>query len=303
MITLVEVPKNQSPFFYAALEEWLVRNCDCANTDYLLLYVNDACAVVGKNQCVYKELNFNFWFHEPQKVVRRVSGGGTVFHDWGNLNFAFISKFEEMKMNNYAYFNEAIRIFLNEHGVPAVFNARNDMVAGGKKISGNAQFTNRKNILSHGTLLISADLKKLGAALKANSFNIKTKAVSSVRSSVENVSSFSTALREVHLVQEQLAAALCEKSFALNKLSLNEVALLQKEKYETYDWQFARSPDCLIACDDFECSISNGLFYAKSFANSAFSFIEKLNGCRFQKTEMATRLSKAEMELLLRAIT
>lgn len=303
MITLVEVPQNQSPYFYAALEEWLVRHCDCANTDYLLLYVNDECAVVGKNQCVYKELNFNFWFSEPEKVVRRISGGGTVFHDSGNLNFAFISKFEERKVNNYAYFNESIRVFLNEHEVPAVFNSRNDIVAGGKKISGNAQFTNRKNILSHGTLLINSDVQKLGEALKENTFNIQTKAVGSVRSSVENIASFSTTLRDVEMVKQQLATTLCQNTFTINNFALNEIALLQKAKYETFEWKFARSPDCTIACNDFECSISKGKFYTISFNNSSFSFLEKLNGCRFQHNELAARLSDVEMALLLKAFT
>ncbi|HRN93680.1 MAG TPA: lipoate--protein ligase [Chitinophagales bacterium] len=299
MITFIEVPQHFSPFFYAALEEWLVRNCDCFNTDYLLLYVNKDCAVVGKNQCVYKELNFNYWFNESAKVVRRVSGGGTVFHDSGNLNFAFISKFEEWKVNNYKHFNEPIRQHLNLLQIPAQFNARNDMVANGKKISGNAQFTDRKNIISHGTLLVNSDLAKMSAALKHNSYQVETKAVSSVRSEVANISSFNNALTNVEDIRNELAEKLCISSYSLNHTEIEEITQLQKEKYETLEWRFGRSPDCEIQTHTFSISIAAGIVSQVKYESPEFTFLEKIVGIPFFKDELLKNISSSELEKML----
>lgn len=296
MITLIDVPQNFSPFFYAALEEWLVRNCDCSNNDYLLLYVNQDCAVVGKNQCVYKELNFNFWFNEPQKVVRRVSGGGTVFHDSGNLNFAFISKFEEWKVNNYSHFNEPIRQYLNSMQIPARFNTRNDIVANGKKISGNAQFTDRKNIISHGTLLVNSNLSKMSAALKHNIFEVETKAVSSVRSEVANISSLNGAITNLVEFKNQLAKQLCFNSYRLLQAEINEIAKLQKEKYETIEWRFGRSPDCELQTTSFSLSVSSGIITQVKLHNPEFAFLSKIIGCSFSKSKLSEQLSIFEIE-------
>ena len=298
MLTLIEVPEGESPFFYAALEEWLVRHCDCAESDYLILYVNNSCAVVGKNQSIYKELNFNFWWHEAEKVVRRVSGGGTVFHDAGNLNFAFISKFEEKKVNNYRYFNEPIRQYLIANGIPATFNARNDLIANGKKISGNAQFTDRKNIISHGTLLVHADLQKISAALKENTYTVTTKAVSSVRSSVANIAMFNPKLNSVMQVKKELAATLTQQQQLLQPQAIEAVKILQREKYEDYSWRFGRSPQTQLSNQYFSITISEGKVSHVQYHDPAFLFIEKIANQTFTKYALALTLHPEEIARL-----
>jgi lipoate-protein ligase A len=164
-VILLELPEHQSPYFYAAAEEWLVRNASFADV-VLIVYVNQPCVVIGKNQCLWSEVNWNYIFDEQSIIVRRVSGGGTVYHDQGNLCFSFISAFDEQKVNNYRWFNQPLVDALGKMGIEATFSPRNDILFQGKKISGNAQFTNRKNILSHGTLLFQADLAQLRLALK-----------------------------------------------------------------------------------------------------------------------------------------
>ena len=147
-----------------------MRHADCDGKEYLLLYVNRTVPIsdVGKNQSIYNEVNFEYLRNGQLKLARRITGGGTVYHDAGNLSFSFISKFAEEKVNNYRHFNQpVVKCFLKaKAGVDAEMDARNNILCKGKKISGNAQFTDRKNIISHGTLLWNADLPTLRACFK-----------------------------------------------------------------------------------------------------------------------------------------
>ena len=184
---LIDHRGNSDPYINAAIEEYMVREMDTSGQDYLLLYINAPCVVVGKNQSIYKEVNVDY-LRSGKPLIRRISGGGTVYHDEGNLCFAFLTAFDEKKVNNYRHFNQPIVDALQKAGIDAQFNKRNDILWEEKKISGNAQFTDRKNILSHGTLLVNADLDRLRSALKPNAYEVESKAVSSTRSSVLNIS-------------------------------------------------------------------------------------------------------------------
>jgi lipoate-protein ligase A len=295
---LVHLPFPLTPFQHAALEEWLVRNADCEADDLLLLYTNRPCVVVGKNQSVFKEINISFLLNQSDAVVRRVSGGGAVYHDEGNLNFATITKFDERKLNNYALFNSPIKDVLNALGVPAEFNQRNDIIANGKKISGNAQFTNRKNIISHGTILVNSNLENLRNALKQNSFEVQTKAVSSVRSSVANVSECSKSIVDVSELKSYLINALCKNEYALSEVDWKEVLHLAQSKYATYEWRFGRSPESILKLEGMDVVIKDGLI-AEVIAENKNAF-QKLKGIRFssdtilenQGNELLQRLSQ-----------
>ncbi len=275
---LIKLPETLTIFEHAALEEWLVRNLNCEQDDYLLLYVNPECVVLGKNQCVINEVNIDFLIHSNEKVVRRVSGGGTVYHDKGNLNFAFVSKFSEHKVNNYALFNEPIRAALESLGVPAAFNHRNDMIANEKKISGNAQFTNRKNILSHGTILVNANLDNLRRALKKNTFEVQSKAVQSTRSSVENINAFTTSSINTSELMDLLASRLCNGELLISDEAFKAIRMLAKEKYESYEWRFLRSADFTVHFADVSMEVSDGII-AKEKAP------QKLRGLKFYDIE------------------
>ena len=292
---LVQLPFSLSRFQYAALEEWLVRNADCSAGDLLLLYINAPSVVVGKNQSVFKEINIHFLLNNPDAVVRRVSGGGAVYHDEGNLNFAFITQFDESKLNNYSLFNTPIKDVLNTLGVPAEFNQRNDIIANGKKISGNAQFTNRKNILSHGTILVNSNLENLRSALKQNSFEVQTKAVSSVRSSVANIIEFSDVVKDVDTFRDNIINALCNGIYVLSEAEWNDVIQLSKDKYETYEWRFGRSPESVLKLDGIDVRIKDGLIEEIITENK--NAFQKLKGIRFLSETILENLGN---ELLLR---
>ncbi|MBL0308364.1 MAG: hypothetical protein IPP77_01275 [Bacteroidetes bacterium] len=147
---LVDNRNNTDPYLNLALEEYLIRHIDCQQDDYVLFYINEPCIVLGKNQSIYKEVNFEYLRNGRLKLARRITGGGTVYHDAGNLSFSFISKFADDKVNNYRYFNRPIVEGLRKVGLKAEMDARNNILLNVKKISGSAQFTDRKNIISHG---------------------------------------------------------------------------------------------------------------------------------------------------------
>lgn len=275
---LLELPEHQSPYFYAAAEEWLVRNASFADV-VLIVYVNQPCVVIGKNQCLWSEVNWNYIFDEQSIIVRRVSGGGTVYHDQGNLCFSFISAFDEQKVNNYRWFNQPLIDALGKMGIEADFSPRNDILFHGKKISGNAQFTNRKNILSHGTLLFHADLAQLRLALKPNDFSVETKAVYSVRSQVMN-------LCEVYSASfEDFKSTLTSHLPIVNKIALTEGELIEikqlaEEQYATNAWIYGKSPKAQIQKGDLTFSLENGCLYNVQSATSKVAF-EMLNGVEF----------------------
>lgn len=133
---LVDNRNVTDPYINLATEEYLVRHADCSTNDYLFLYINDPCIVLGKNQSIYHEVNFHFLRNNQLKLCRRISGGGTVYQDKGNLNFAFITSFANEKVNNYKIFNQLIVDALLQAGVETTMDARNNILCNGKKFQG-----------------------------------------------------------------------------------------------------------------------------------------------------------------------
>ena len=265
---LVENKNTTDPYFNLALEEFLVRSLKCEAEDYLLLYVNAPSIVLGKNQSIYKEVNFDYLRNDQLKLARRITGGGTVYHDSGNLNFSIISKFAESKVNNYRYFNQPIVDALERAGVETGMDTRNNIICQGKKISGSAQFTNRKNIISHGTLLLNADLQVLRACLKANPFDVESKAVSSVNSSVMNLQEVTNKFATVQELSKYMTATLgAEKRYELTRAEWTEIENMRDEKFKTFEWIYGRSPTTIInkpgirieVVDGFVASIKSDL--------------------------------------------
>ena len=276
---LVDHRNNSDPYINAAIEEHLVRHGDTDSDDIVFLYINTPCVVVGKNQCIYREVSIEY-LKQQGTVIRRISGGGTVYHDEGNLCFAFLSKFDDSKVNNYRYFNQPIVDILQKAGIDAAFNSRNDIIWNGKKISGNAQFTDRKNILSHGTILVNADLAKLRLALKENPFTVETKAVSSVRSSVMNISEQSPAFQTAEdLKQHFLKELPITKTISFTDTEWLEIKDAALSKFRSDEWIWGRNPYTKITNDQLEIEIENGIIVKstnESFVGKLFTGTEPL---------------------------
>src|SRR5699024_5251129 len=139
-----------------------------------------------------EEINTEYVDKNGIKVVRRLSGGGAVYHDEGNLNFSFITKDDGKSFHDFAKFTQPVVEALNNIGVPAELIGRNDLLVDGRKISGNAQFSTKGRMFSHGTLMFDSEIEHVVAALNVNEKKIESKGIKSIRSRVANISEFLT---------------------------------------------------------------------------------------------------------------
>ena len=235
-------PSHYAPF-NIALEEYILKNF---SEDCFLLYINEPCLIVGRFQNTIAEINYPWVQEHNIPVVRRLTGGGTVFHDLGNLNFSFIMNSED-DVGGFAKYTAPVISVLNDLGVPARLEGRNDLTIDGLKFSGNAKLVEGGRILQHGTILYSSRLVDLSAALKVNPLKFKDKAVKSVRSRVTNVTEhLSQALaleRFVELVRNKvhsLYPEITEHSFSAEELDI--ITQLCETKYKSWDWNFGQSP-------------------------------------------------------------
>ena len=233
--------------FNLALEEYVVRNLDPDDEGYLLLYENEPAVVMGKHQNPLLETNQDFIDEYGISVSRRISGGGTVYHDEKNLNFSYITKFDNRKIHNFAEFTRPITAFLEKIGIESSLDDRSNILVKGLKISGNAQFSNTKHMISHGTLLLDWNLEMLRGTLKVeNPGIIKTHAVRSIPSSVTNIAehlSMDMKYEEFKEgVKNEILSGRNEGMVELSEEEIEKVKTLANEKYLNWDWVYGRTP-------------------------------------------------------------
>ena len=176
---------HTDPYFNIAADEYALKYLE---DDCFMLWRNEPSIIVGKHQNTLAEINVDYVMKNNIKVVRRISGGGAVFHDLGNLNFTFVKNAGEDAQGDFRKFTQPILDVLQSMGINAKFEGRNDLTIDGKKFSGNAESIWKNRVLHHGTLLFSAVMTDLSAALKVNPLKFQDKAVKSVRSRVTNIS-------------------------------------------------------------------------------------------------------------------
>lgn len=236
------------PYINLALEEYVLKNFGDKDT-YLLFYINKPSIIIGKNQNSIEEINTDYVEENNIKVVRRLSGGGAVYHDEGNLNFSFITKDDGDSFHNFAKFTEPVVKALNHIGVPAELIGRNDLLIEGKKISGNAQFATRGRMFSHGTLMFNSEIEHVVAALNVNKEKIESKGIKSIRSRVANISEY---LQEKMSMAEFKALVLKSifqvddvrdvPRYELTKGDWENIHELSRNRYQKWEWNFGKSP-------------------------------------------------------------
>lgn len=244
MITLCINQPNNDPYFNLAAEEYFLKNF---REDFFMLWRSKPSVVVGKHQNALAEINHEFVLENQIPVARRLSGGGTVFHDPGNVNFTFIRNVEKISEVNFTIFTVPVVEALKKLGVDAYTTGRNDLLIDGKKISGNAEHVHRNRVLHHGTLLFDSHLDALKGTLKVDLSKFQDKAVQSNRSEVTNISDY---LPNPVSVQEFTAFIFAEISrnysdFRVYELTPADIAAIQElsvEKYQTWEWIFGYSP-------------------------------------------------------------
>lgn len=234
------------PRLNLALEEYIVRKFS-ADNDYLLFYINEPSIIIGKNQITIEEVNQEYIDNHNIHVVRRVSGGGAVYHDFGNLNFSFITNHDIKQLHNFKKFTEPVIKVLNDLGIDAELKGRNDILVGEKKISGTAQFSTGRRMISHGTLLYNTDLGEVVNALNVKPSKLESKGHKSVRSRVANISEFIENPLPIEEFRSLLLKGLFSESedFETYKLTEEEwkaVHALKDEKYDAWNWNYGRAP-------------------------------------------------------------
>ncbi|MFI5242370.1 MAG: lipoate--protein ligase [Gemmatimonadales bacterium] len=235
-----------------ALEEHVLRTA-MPDDDLLLFYVNAPAIIIGRNQNTIEEIDSAFVAAHDIRVVRRISGGGAVYHDLGNLNFSFMTRDVHARFNRYDLFNRPVVEVLRALGVSAGIGGRNDILAGGRKISGNAQFATATRMFSHGTLLLDSHLDDVSAALKPKPGKVESKGVKSIRSRVANISEF---LREPISVNE-LRDLILERIFGsrdrariptlvLGDADWRAAEALVSRRYGSWEWNYGENPPCNV---------------------------------------------------------
>ncbi|SDT17169.1 lipoate-protein ligase A [Paenibacillaceae bacterium GAS479] len=233
------------PSLNLALEEYVLRHLP-ADNDYLLFYINEPSIIIGKNQNTLEEINEDYVRERGIHVVRRLSGGGAVYHDHGNLNYSFITKDDGESFRNYKKFTEPVIGALRSMGVEAELSGRNDIQVGERKISGTAQFATRGRMYTHGTLLFNSDISHVASALKVNPEKFKSKSTKSVRSRVANISEFLQEPMTVQQFRSRVLESLYKgepvETYELTESDWAGVRKIAEERYRSWDWNYGRSP-------------------------------------------------------------
>ena len=236
-MNVLDLP-GADPYRNLAAEEYFLKE---KSGDWFILWQNAPCIVVGRNQNTHAEINREYVEKENLAVVRRLTGGGAVYHDAGNLNYTVIRENAADLFGNYAAFCDPLIAALREMGVPAKLSGRNDLLAEGKKFCGNAQTMWRGRILHHGCILFNADLSRLSGALRVHPLKIQSKGIKSVRSRVVNLSAYLPGIAAKDFRRELYGRVLQSPEnteYILTEEDRAAIEALRLEKYSTYEWNF-----------------------------------------------------------------
>ncbi|WP_436862670.1 lipoate--protein ligase [Staphylococcus caeli] len=234
------------PTLNLAMEEYVLKHMP-KDDSYFLFYVNRPSIIIGKNQNTIEEVNQPYIDAHGIDVVRRISGGGAVYHDTGNLNFSFITDDDGNSFHNFKKFTEPIVEALNKLGVNAELSGRNDIQVGKAKISGNAMVKVKERMFSHGTLMLNSELNEVQNALKVNPAKIKSKGIKSVRSRVANISEFLEEPIDIDQFKEIILKTIFGEAMQVEEYKLTDedwanIEKLSNEKYRTWEWNYGRNP-------------------------------------------------------------
>ena len=313
--------KCTDPKWNLALEEYVFDRMDPSQS-YFMLWQNNNTIVVGKNQNTVSEINNDFVREHGITVVRRLSGGGAVYHDLGNLNFTFIADADQMQQINLQIFCQPIVETLRSFGVQAELSGRNDITVDGKKFSGNSQYLKNGRVLHHGTLLFSSDLSVVGKALRVDREKIESKGIKSVQSRVTNLNSYLPGDVTMEVFKRRLlqclSAATPIQPMKLPHSAGEEIARLRRQRYDTWEWNYGKSPEYsttrkrrIEGCGTVEVSlsVSKGLigdlrFCGDFFGSGDLSVLAyTLKNCPCRRDAVEKILSSLNLEWYIAGIT
>lgn len=236
--------KETDPYFNLAAEEYIFKNF---SEDTFMLWRNDPSVVIGKHQNAFAEVNHEFINKNGIQVVRRISGGGAVYHDHGNLNFTITGIGDQHSLVDFHKYTLPIIDAINKLGVNVVIGNRNSLYINGMKISGNAEHVYKQKVIHHGTILFNSNLDNLNKAILPIAIQYEDKAVKSIRSNVTNLSNY----LPNHMGMEDFAEYIISEilngndgayMYTLTESNKIEINRLKEEKYSTWEWNYGYSP-------------------------------------------------------------
>ncbi len=303
---------STDPTFNLALEQY-VFDCLPRDKNYFLLWQNRNAVIIGRHQNTLAEINEPYIKEKGIQVVRRLSGGGAVYHDMGNLNFTFIQNAENGIHLDLGLFCQPVAAAIRSLGADAQVNGRNDITLDGKKFSGNAQYVREGRVMHHGTLLFDSQMQRAADALRPDPEKIKAKGVASVRSHITNLKPYLPGVTLADFkakLLETLFAGRPMEAYTLTDADLAAIEKLQMERYATWDWNYGVSPPCDIrrkkrveGCGtvELQLSVKDGKIREAVFFGDFFSardpkeLAQKFVGLRPVRQELEKALEGVEI--------
>ena len=321
MLLHIDHRDTTDPHVNLALEEYCVRNLPPEN-DYLLVYINAACVIVGRHQNIFEEVDLNYARRSRIPVVRRISGGGAVYHDPGNVNYCIIRNSGRLGLARIEHYLRPVLTSLNRMGLAAEIDHRHAMHVQGRKISGTALFSNTRRVMVHGTLLFDADLETLDRVLRPPAGIIRSKSLKSVHSRVANLSEWmDAAMDRVRFSRRFLEtlAAVCGgiRPYALSQRRWDAVCDLADAKYRSWRWNYAKAPDFVVhriapagtGTLEIRIEVRGGIIQSircggTPWPESVLRGLEfRLKGARYEPNEIILRLNHAALDALGPSLT
>ena len=303
---------HTNPYYNMAFDEFCLESLPI-DEPVFYLWQNRPAVIVGYNQEVNTEVNLEYLKANDIALVRRVTGGGAVYHDLGNLNYTIVGRSEDLE-RDYPEYASLMMKALQTLGIPATLSGRNDILVGGKKVSGFAKRVCKNRLMVHGTLMFDVDLDKLTQVLNPSATKLQSKGIASVRSRVANLREYLPEIADIQAFSQRLEEILsCNYKDAEYKLSEDDLAHIQKltdEKFATWKWNYGHSPKATLthsarlACGTVEVHltlkenrIASCRFGGDFLGNLPASEIENaLQGVVYEASAIRECLSKMPLE-------
>ncbi|MGI6177810.1 MAG: lipoate--protein ligase [Eubacterium sp.] len=312
---------STEPYYNLATEQFVFDELP-ASDEYFMLWQNDNSIIVGKYQNTIEEINAPYVEEHGIRVARRLSGGGAVYHDLGNLNYTLICDAGSDVSINMARFCVPVVKALASIGVKAEISGRNDMTIDGLKFSGNSQYVKRGRVMHHGTLMFDSDLEVVSNALHVSQDKILSKGVRSVRSRVTNIREHLPHDMDLSEFKDALVRSMSsENGLTRREFTESDRAAIQKlrdEKYSTWEWNYGSSPaynvrkerridGCgivQISMDVKKGVISGASISGDFFGSGEISDVEqRLKGCRVERSALEKELDGLDTDYYLKNLT
>lgn len=310
---------HTDPYFNMAFDEYCLEQC-VADEPLFYLWQNKPSVIVGANQQIHTEVNLDYLNSNDIAIVRRVTGGGAVYHDFGNLNYTIVGPTEELE-KDYPTYASLMQQALQTLGIPATLSGRNDILVEGRKVSGFAKRVVKNRLMVHGTLMYDVNLEQLTHALTPPASKLASKGIESVRSRVCNLKEYLPHLTDIQMLQAELESILSnnytDKEIVMPKEALEAISKLAKDKFATWEWIYGHSPQATLtqtarlACGTITIHlfIYKGVVKACRFEGDFLGNLpiieveQALTGAAYERNEFQKRLNEVNIKNYLDGVT